>query len=183
MEIWKEIEGYEGLYEISNLGRVKSLKGNKIRKPAKERCGYLFIALSKNNIKKQYKVHRLVAQAFIDNPNNYPIINHKDEDKTNNKVENLEWCDHKYNSNYGTAIQRRLLSEKLNPKRKEIIDKRRKSNTNHPNMSKPVLCVETGKIFPSTHQIQRELGFASSNISSVCLGKYKQAYGYMWRYV
>ena len=183
MEIWKEIEGYEALYEVSNLGNVKSLKRNKIRKLSKDRYGYLFIALSKNDVKKQYKIHRLVAQAFIENPNNYEEVNHKDEDKTNNKVENLEWCNHKYNANYGTAIQRRLLTEKQNPKRKEIIDKRRKSNTNHQNTSKQVLCVETGVVYPSTHQIERELGFYQQNISNACTGKYKQAYGYTWRYV
>ena len=183
MEIWKEIEGYEGLYEVSNLGNVKSLISGKIRKTSKEKSGYIFIALSKNGIKKQYKIHRLVAQAFIENPNNYEEVNHKDEDKTNNKVENLEWCDHKYNANYGTAIQRRLMTEKQNPKRKEIIDKRRKSNTNHQNTSKQVMCVETGKIYPSTHQVQRELGFSQGNITYACNGKYKQAYGYTWRYV
>ena len=182
-EIYKDIEGYENLYQISNYGNVKSLISGKIRKLSKDRYGYLFIALSKNDVKKQYKVHRLVAEAFIPNPNNYPQVNHKDEDKKNNAASNLEWCTAKYNANYGTAIQRRLLTEKQNPKRKEIIDKRRKSNTNHQNTSKQVLCVETGVVYPSTHQIERELGFYQQNISNACTGKYKQAYGYTWRYV
>ena len=171
MEIWKDIEDYENLYQISSLGRVKSLGNDKTRKekilkPAKDKDGYLYVGLSKQGKIKYYKVHRLVAMAFIENPNNYPIINHKDEDKTNNAVENLEFCDAKYNLNYGTRNIR--VAE---------------SNINNPNRSKKVLCVETGKIYPSTNEVYRQLGFFQQNISSACRGKYKQAYGYTWRYV
>ena len=112
-EIWKDIKGFEGLYQVSNLGNIKSLdrymcrshnegltiKG-KIRIPQLVK-GYYQIVLCKDGINFQYKVHRLVAEAFILNPNNYPCINHKDENPVNNKVENLEWCTHKYNNNYG----------------------------------------------------------------------------------
>ena len=123
-EIWRDIPEYAGLYQVSNLGRVKSMKrvierkNNKIL-PLNERIlrqqntnGYRFVRLSKNNKIKQHLVHRLVATQFIDNIFNYNEINHIDEDKTNNNVNNLEWCSHKYNINYGTGNERRRKSEK-----------------------------------------------------------------------
>jgi len=103
-EIWKDIKGYETLYQVSNLGRVKSLpkfyQGERILKSRKDRYGYLYIGLIKSKIKKSFKIHRLVAEAFISNPNNYPIVNHKDENKLNNKSKNLEWCTAEYNNMY-----------------------------------------------------------------------------------
>ena len=115
IEEWRPIVGYEGLYEVSSYGRVRSLdkyvksksKSYRLHKgkvliSEKNTRGYLSVVLSYNGKHKAITVHRLVAQAFIPNPNNLPEINHKDEDKTNNNVENLEWCDHKYNVNYGT---------------------------------------------------------------------------------
>lgn len=171
VEIWRDIEGYENLYQVSNLGRVKAL-GNgicnskeKIIKPSNSR-GYLHVNLCKEGKIKTHLIHRLVAQVFIKNPENLPQVNHKDEDKSNNRVDNLEWCSAKYNTNYGSRTKRAT-----------------ESNTNHPNMSKKVLCVETGKIYPSTHQIERELGFYQQNIVLCCKGKCKHAYGYTWRYI
>lgn len=126
-EIWKDIKGYEGLYQISNLGNIKSLertvykkvdvlhkKGKsfrykvkeKIIKPSYDRKGYQMVRLSKDGKAHTLKVHRLVAQAFIPNKNNYEQINHINEVKTDNYVENLEWCTAKYNDNYGTRNQR-----------------------------------------------------------------------------
>jgi hypothetical protein len=120
MEEWRDIEGYEGLYQISNLGSVKSLFRYRVCKngsfqPIKERLlsprtdkdGYKEVLLCNNCKRKCFKIHRLVAQAFISNPNNYPVINHKDENPSNNIVENLEWCTVKYNTNYGTTQERR----------------------------------------------------------------------------
>lgn len=164
IEVWKDIKDYEG-YQVSNEGNVKSLGNDRTRKekllkPAKNKDGYLRVGLSKNNKRKFYFIHRLVAQAFSPNPDNLPEINHRDEDKTNNNVANLEWCDHRYNNNYGTRNER--VAEKT---------------------SKQVLCVETGVVYPSTHQVQRELGFAQSNISSACNGRYKTCGGFHWRYV
>lgn len=124
MEIWKNIEGYEGLYQVSNEGRVKSLEREVVyvdgrKKIVKEKIlhnilnglGYCHVMLSKNGGPKRYKVHRLVAQAFIPNPNGYPIINHKDENPKNNVVSNLEWCDQNYNVHYGTMIERGRLKQ------------------------------------------------------------------------
>lgn len=119
IEEWRSIEGYEGLYEVSNTGQVRSLdryvktcyeayklhKG-KILSPAKDKNGYLKVHLCYNGKHNIIRVHRLVAQAFLPNPDNLPEVNHKDEDKTNNNVDNLEWCDRKYNNNYGTKIER-----------------------------------------------------------------------------
>lgn len=111
-EVFRPVEGYEGLYEVSNLGRVKSLKWGKERilKPGMDGCGYLKANLYKEGKIKHFMVHRLVAQAFIPNPEGLPQINHKDEDKTNNRVDNLEWCTAKYNSNYGTRIEQMVQS-------------------------------------------------------------------------
>ena len=113
MEEWRDIEGYEGLYQISNLGRVKSFPRpttpGGILKINKRKDGYCSVMLCKNGKTKRFSVHRLVAQAFIPNPNNLPIINHKDENPSKNIVDNLEWCDYEYNNNYGTLPKR--LSE------------------------------------------------------------------------
>lgn len=110
MEVWKAIEGYEGLYEVSNLGRVRSLDhydsigrfhaGVMLKPQLDSRKNYLHVNLSGKSV----NVHRIVAKAFIDNPYNYEEINHKDEDKTNNRVSNLEWCTRKYNNNYGSKL-------------------------------------------------------------------------------
>jgi len=106
-EVWATIKGYEGLYEVSNYGNVRSLKFGKIKylKPAKDGNGYNHVILCKNGQKKHFKVHRLVANAFIENPNNLPQINHINEVKTDNKASNLEWCDSKHNIRYSQARQ------------------------------------------------------------------------------
>lgn len=106
-ELFKAIEGYEGLYEVSNLGNVKSLRRGIILKPGKAR-GYLKVNLRKDNKSQYFAVHRLVAMVFIPNPENLPYVNHKDENPSNNCVENLEWCSAQYNNTYGTAIKRRV---------------------------------------------------------------------------
>lgn len=160
IEIYKDIQGYEG-YQVSNHGNVKSLgngksRKEKILKPFNNTKGYLQVTLCREGKQKQHLVHRLVAQAFIPNPQNLPQVNHRDENKTNNNVENLEWCDCVYNINYGTRTEK---------------------------TSKQVICLETGKVYPSTNEVERQLGFANQYISAVCTGKYKQAYGYHWEYV
>lgn len=119
-EIWKDINGLEGLYQISNMGRVKSFQ----RKYKSSESPYLIMALSPNQSgylsvylrghdgnDHRYTIHRLVATAFIENPNNYPCINHKDENKQNNCVDNLEWCTYSYNNAYGTGQLRARISK------------------------------------------------------------------------
>lgn len=111
-EIWKEVVGFEGSYKVSNLGRVFSYKKvsrkEHFMKPCNDGNGYMIVCLRKQGKKYIKKVHRLVAEAFIPNPQNLPQVNHKDENKANNCVENLEWCSSRYNINYGTAIKRRI---------------------------------------------------------------------------
>ena len=102
MEEWRAVPGYEGLYEVSNIGNVRNVRRNTLLRLQKTNNGDIQVWLYKNGRSTGLKVHRLVAQAFLPNPDNLPMINHKDEDKTNNRVENLEWCNAKYNNTYGT---------------------------------------------------------------------------------
>lgn len=164
-EIFKDIAEYENLYQISNLGNVKSLNykhtgKEKILTPDKDRYGYFRVVLHKQGKRKKFFVHRLVASAFIENPNNYPQVNHRDEDKTNNTIQNLEFCTPKYNANYGT-------------RNKRVTEKK----------SKQVLCVETGVVYPSTMEAERKLGFTHSHISNVCNGIRNTCGGLHWKYV
>ena len=113
MEEWRDIKGYEGYYQISNIGRIKSLmyrglkrKTPKIIKWRVASNGYAQVILSVNNTQRRYSVHRLVALHFIPNLDNKPCINHKDENPLNNNVENLEWCTYSYNTNYGNCIEK-----------------------------------------------------------------------------
>ena len=114
-EIWKDVSEYEGFYQVSNKGNVYSVerkdsqgqrRGGRILKPKYSRGGYLMVHLYKNGKMKAKSVHRLVAETFLPNPNDLPQVNHRDEVKDNNKVGNLEWCDSKYNINYGTLLER-----------------------------------------------------------------------------
>lgn len=173
MEEWRNIDEYEGLYQISNYGRVKSTQYHngtyeRILKPSKHTDGYPLVNFCKNRQKKWYLVHRLVAQAFIPNPNNLPCVNHKDECKTNNNVDNLEWCTRKYNSNYGTAIQR-TVEKKINGKTSKKV-------------YQYTLDGEFVSEYPSTHEVERQLGYANQNINRCCRGKRPTAYGYIWKY-
>lgn len=134
-EIWTDINGYEGKCQVSTLGRIKSLKKNLIMKPMVATNGYLIACLWKNNKQKKFVIHRLVAQAFIPNPNNYKEINHIDEDKTNNRIENLEWCSHSYNMNYGNVKEKisdankgKIITQETKQKLREDTSNRRWTN-------------------------------------------------------
>lgn len=121
--VWKDVRGYEGIYQVSNCGEVLRLRSldsrghlrnSKILKQTKTKDGYMQLGLHKNGKEQKVLVHQLVAMAFLDNPNNYVEVNHKDENKQNNSVSNLEWCNHKYNANYGTSQARRIITLKQN---------------------------------------------------------------------
>ena len=168
-EIWKPVVGFEGRYEITNNGRCRSLLMRKKElKPLEDRNGYLHYILTDSESKRHLCfVHRLVALNFIPNPDNLPEINHKDENKKNNNVDNLEWCDRKYNINYGTCIERVA-----------------KANTNG-KKSKPVLQFNIYGEFvcewPSMMEAHRN-GFTFSAISRCCRGKKKSHKGFLWKY-
>lgn len=111
-EIWKDIENYEGLYQVSNLGNVYSHYSNRLLNPFTNTYGYLRVMLTKNGHAMNVAIHRLVGNHFIPNLNELPQINHKDEDKSNNHVSNLEWCTNKYNNSYGTKVERTSTSNR-----------------------------------------------------------------------
>ena len=174
IEFWKNIEDYGNgtRYQVSDLGRVRSLNyrnsgKSKILKQYGNGTGYYQLKLTDNfGNSKSVLVHRLVATAFIENPfpDKWDQVNHIDEDKSNNCVENLEWCDQTMNHNHGTINERTS-----------------KSMTNNPKRSKQVCCIETGIIYPSINEAQRQIG--CRNISSVCCGIRSTAGGYHWKYV
>ena len=158
MEQWKAIAGYEGLYEVSDLGMVRSLKFGKERilKPGKTHSGYLLVNLCKDGHTKPILVHRLVAEAFIQNPNNLETINHKDEVKTNNVASNLEWMSIADNIRYSVNKSVQMFDKKT---------------------------CELLATFPSTIEAERVTGIDHSHISKCCNGKLKSAGGYVWKYL
>lgn len=171
-EYWKPVVGYETSDEISNMGRMRIINYRntgkyKLRKLTIHSKGYFTVHLTKNSITKLYQVHRLVAEAFIPNPQNLPCVNHKDENKLNNNVDNLEWCTNKYNINYGTRNKR--ISKKM---------------TNG-KLSKPVIQYDLNgnfiKEWPSAHECGRN-GFNDSSVSACCRGKLKTHRGFIWKY-
>ena len=176
-EVWKDIKGYEGLYQVSNLGRVKSLERIVIRKnglkqtirkrilkPQIDQGNYLRVGLNSNGKRKYFFVHRLVCEAFHENSENKPCVNHIDENKANNTASNLEWCTVKENCNHGTRNERRAKAQ-----------------------SKPVgqysFEGKLIKVWQSTNEVERLLGFEHSAISAVARGERKTAYGYVWKYI
>ena len=174
MEIWKDIEGYEGLYQVSNQGRVKSLErkvdnGHCIRtvperilKPNKTKKGYQLVNLWKEGKIKRMSVHRLVAKAFLPNPENLPQVNHKDENPSNNHVDNLEWCDARYNINYGSRTER-MIEKQSKPVQQFTIDG------------------SFVREWLSTNEAGRN-GFHQGNICDCCNGNRKQHKGFLWQY-
>ena len=169
LEIWKDVKGYEGLYQVSNTGKVRSLhyrKTDKVceLKPYLMKTGYCRVHLHKPNGEiEDFLIHRLVAEAFIPNPDNLPQVNHKDECKTNNCVENLEWCDNFYNSNYGTHNER-------------------VGKAHSKTVFQITLDGKFVKEWKSTREVERILGINTTCISLACRGIYKTAGGYIWRY-
>lgn len=169
---WKEIKGYEGRYLISSSGDVISLNYNrtgfaKMLTWKVNNKGYAWVELRKNGIKEQKLIHRLVAEAFIDNPEGFDLVNHKDENPLNNDVDNLEWCDASYNARY---------SRERHPERKG----------NGKNHLLAVLQLDKDgnviKEWENTRTVFVETGMSDWSIAEVCRGNRHTAYGYLWRY-
>ena len=159
IEEFRDVVGYEDLYEVSNEGRVRNKITGKIKKPAKDKDGYLRVSLYNKEVKGTYGVHRLVAKSFIPNPNNYPQINHIDENKSNNSADNLEWCDCQYNIRYSAY-------KKNKPVNQYALDGRL-LNT-----------------YESIKEASEKTGIDNGDISNCCLGKphHKTAGGYIWKH-
>lgn len=167
--MWKDIENYEGIYQVSDSGEVRSLKTNRVLKASVNPHGYLFVNLYKDGRKpKHCLVHRLVANAFLPNPLNLPEVNHKNEVKTDNRTSNIEWMSSKENCNYGTR-NRRISYGMTNGK-----------------LSKPVLQYSLDGTFikewESAREVERKTGYKQSNVSRCCCGEYKKAYNFIWKY-
>lgn len=176
-EIWKDIEGYTGLYQVSNLGRIKSLPrtiasgiyysnirttDEIIKSTTVSNAGYELVALYKGNKEKRFTVHRLVAEAFIPNPHNLPQVNHKDENKLNNNCGNLEWCTRKYNANYGTSRQRLSDIRKI-----------------------PVIQLDENDTVVCRYEFVTEVrknNFDPSGVIQCCKGRRENYRGFRWRY-
>lgn len=158
-EIWKDIKEYEGLYQVSNVGRVKRVATNRVLQPYRNKVGYLLVYLCKNGKRKTHRIHRLVAQSFIQNPENKPEVNHLDENKINNMVSNLEWSTRKENCNYGTRNER---------------------------LSIPIIAtnLKTGESreFYGSNECARQLSLNNAHITSVLKGRLKQTGGYTFQY-
>ena len=176
-EEWRDVVGYEGLYQVSDQGRVKSLERTFIDKIGRERYfkerilkpgvrvnGYLFVILYAGGKRKHFFVHRLVCQAFHENPDNKPQVNHINEIKTDNRASNLEWATAMENSNFGTR------NERLGKAQSKSI-------------GQYTLDGELVEIWPSTNEVQRQAGFGQGNISAVARGERNKAYGFIWKYV
>ena len=180
-EIWKPINGYEGFYEISSLGRVRSLyrkvKCGKCHITIKEHLlnpqicntnGYYMVMLSKEGVSRRFLIHRLIAEAFIPNTANKPFIDHINGIRTDNRIENLRWCTNRENLTFPIAYENRIKCKSSISKSVAQIDR---------------YTGETIKVYRSTGEVQRQCGFKNQNIGRCCRGIKPTAYGYKWRYI
>lgn len=172
-EIWKDIVGFEGHYQVSNLGNVRSLNWENTKRIKLlsqniiKTSGYKYVGFHVKPSKTKHPlVHRLVAEAFIPNPDNLPQVNHKNEIKTDNRVDNLEWCTRKYNINYGTGHKKATIG---------IIK----------TLGRCVECIETGEVFRTVISAARAYNTRQGQISSICLniGKVHRAGGVRWKFI
>jgi len=211
MSEWRDVPGLEDYYQISNDGkgrskdrRVKAGYGKtrfqkgRLLKPRKTKNGYLRFCFAVDGVRQDYYVHRLVAEAFIPNPDNLPEVNHKSQDKTDNRVENIEWCNRSYNNNYGDKNKRMLETSKKNGSYKKALDTKRNSGHFTEIYTKGL---ETKKergllkkieqldlqgnlinCYESINEAARETGCNNAHICACCKGKLSKHKGYKWRY-
>lgn len=160
----REIPNYEGLYAVTSCGKVWSYRSKQFLTPRKSKKGYLTVLLCNKGNMREFKIHRLVADAYIPNPDNLPQVNHKDENKQNNCIANLEWCTNAYNRNYGTRNERAAIG----------ISKAK---------MKPCMCVETGQIYSSAIEAARDTNLCKESINRCCRGERKTYTNRHWKYI
>lgn len=156
--MWKTIKDFPN-YEVSDSGQVRIKETKVIRKNQLQKTGYEAILLSKDGRRKLCTIHRLVAEAFLENPDNLPVVNHKDENKLNNHVDNLEWCTHKYNVHYSNSQQKAIEAHK-----------------------KKIICLELNKVYDSCTEAALELKIPKPSISKVLRGQRNHTHGYHFEY-
>lgn len=156
-ETWKEIPEYRGYYEASDKGRIKSTRNNKILAQTVQNNGYMMVSLSVGGVHKMRTVHRLIAGAFLENPNNYRDVNHIDGNKTNNNLQNLEWVTHSENIKHAYSV------------------------AGHPRRTAAVVCIDTGKEYESIKQAAEITGINKASISHAICGISKTAGGFRWK--
>ena len=175
-EVFMPIENYEDTYAVSNLGRVKNIKTGRILKQSKDGYDYMKVDLYKDGERKTRHVHRLVLETFKANPDNKPHVNHLDENKENNNLNNLAWSTVAENNSWGTKNSRANETKRKNG----VFDKLAKNNNLNP--PKKVLCITICKVYESAHEAARDLNLNNSAITQCCKGKYNRTKGYQFKY-
>ena len=167
MEKWKDIKGYEGKYQVSNYGRVKSLYTNKLKNTAIKNTGYECVDLYINGKRENKTIHRLVAMAFITNPNSYKVINHIDGNKVNNNANNLEWCTQSYNikHSYDNNLHIPTIEKAINSRKRKI------------------LCHQNNKKYNSIIEAAKDLNLNTGKVCEVCKGTRNHTKGYTFEYI
>ena len=165
---FRDLKNFEGIYAATEDGQIWSCKRKKFMKISNGNSGYQQLTLRKDGVSKTCYLHRLIAQTFLDNPDNLPEVNHKDENKKNNAVSNLEWCDTPYNRLYGTRVER-IANTRINNQTKSKLGM--------------LYCIELDKYFFTQSQAEKELNIPHGTICGHIKGRLKKAGGYHWKYI
>lgn len=193
-EVWKDIKGYEGLYQISNLGRVKSVERvitckngmkhkvkEKIKKQILQNTGYYGVNLSKESKPDLKLIHRLIMEAFVPNPDNHPYVNHIDGDKTNNSLDNLEWCTPSQNNKHAWSTGLRKVTQNIRDNCSKI--SKLKTGKRLHSHDRKVLCITTGEIFDSPVDAENKYGIRNGYVGKVARGYQKTTKGMKFKYI